>query len=99
MSDLYGREKDTVSNTTTTCLYCQKEFSPKRGWAKFCSAAHRTSYCQAQTNPRVKDLLTVSDAARLRGVSEATIRKRVRRGDLQAFRLFGRLLIHKRQLP
>lgn len=47
---------------------------------------------------RLYDVLTVKEAAELKGVSEEAVRKRIGRGVLPAERVGGRYLIRRRDL-
>lgn len=44
------------------------------------------------------DLITVTEAAHLRGVSRAAIHELVQRGRLQSVRMFGRVLLYRSEV-
>ena len=44
------------------------------------------------------DLMTLNEAAQLRGVSSAAISELVRRGRLRTRRLFGRVLVYRSEV-
>lgn len=43
----------------------------------------------------IDNLITVTEAAQLRGVSRAAIHELVQRGRLRCERMFGRILLHR----
>ena len=46
----------------------------------------------------VSDLITIAEAARLRGVSRAAISELVRRGRLRSTEMFGRVLVYRSEI-
>lgn len=46
----------------------------------------------------VGDLITVTEAAQLRGVSRAAIHELVQRGRLRSERMFGRVLLYRSEV-
>lgn len=46
----------------------------------------------------VSDLITIAEAARLRGVSRSAISELVRRGRLRSVEMFGRVLIYRSEV-
>jgi excisionase family DNA binding protein len=50
------------------------------------------------TGEDVNDLITIAEAARLRGVSRAAISELVRRGRLRSTEMFGRVLVYQSEI-
>jgi excisionase family DNA binding protein len=48
-----------------------------------------------RTGEDVGDLITIAEAARLRGVSRSAISELVRRGRLRSIEMFGRVLVYR----
>lgn len=46
----------------------------------------------------VGDLITIAEAARLRGVSRSAISELVRRGRLRSIEMFGRALVYRSEV-
>lgn len=46
----------------------------------------------------VSDLITIAEAARLRGVSRSAISELVRRGRLRSTEMFGRVLVYRSEV-
>lgn len=46
----------------------------------------------------IADLITVTEAARLRGVSRAAMHELVQRGRLRAEKMFGRVLLYRSEV-
>jgi excisionase family DNA binding protein len=51
-----------------------------------------------KTTPKTEDLITQADAAKLRGVSLASINELVQRGRLRVVELFGRKLLYRAEV-
>jgi excisionase family DNA binding protein len=51
-----------------------------------------------KTTPKTEDLITQAEAARLRGVSLASINELVQRGRLRVVELFGRKLLYRAEV-
>lgn len=49
-------------------------------------------------NNSIDDLITVTEAARLRGVSRAAIHELVQRGRLKSEKMFGRILLYRSEV-
>lgn len=48
--------------------------------------------------PEMADLITVTEAAKLRGVSRAAIHELVQRGRLRSIKMFGRVLLYQSEV-
>ncbi len=53
---------------------------------------------KVNSDESVNDLITVTEAAMLRGVSRAAIHELVQRGRLSSERMFGRVLLHRNEV-
>ena len=53
---------------------------------------------QAEELPDVDDLITLQEAAEIRGRSTAALSELVRRGRLRSFKKFGRVLVSRREV-
>jgi len=51
-----------------------------------------------RTGEDVGDLITIAEAARLRGVSRSAISELVRRGRLRSIEMFGRVLVYRSEV-
>lgn len=51
-----------------------------------------------KTTPKTEDLITQAEAAKLRGVSLASINELVQRGRLRVVELFGRKLLYRAEV-
>lgn len=51
-----------------------------------------------RTGEGVGDLITIAEAARLRGVSRSAISELVRRGRLRSIEMFGRVLVYRSEV-
>lgn len=51
-----------------------------------------------RTGEDLSDLITIAEAARLRGVSRSAISELVRRGRLRSLEMFGRVLVYKSEV-
>lgn len=51
-----------------------------------------------RTGEDVGDLMTIAEAARLRGVSRSAISELVRRGRLRSIEMFGRVLVYRSEV-
>lgn len=51
-----------------------------------------------RTGEDVGDLITIAEAARLRGVSRSAISELVRRGRLRSVDMFGRVLVYRSEV-
>lgn len=49
-------------------------------------------------SPEMRDLITQTEAARLRGVSRAAIRALILRGRLRSVEMFGRHLVYRSEV-
>lgn len=74
------------------CSECGKSFRSRRDAQRFCSGKCRASY-NAKANPRLSTLRTTAEMAKILGVSPATVRSRIRSGELTAHRIGGILLV------
>lgn len=81
----------------TVCEHCGTVFTKKRAWARFdtdrCRKAHHR-LTEAKT-VIAKNLVTVAEAASLKGVSHSTIRKRAQRGQIRSELFLGRVMIYR----
>lgn len=50
------------------------------------------------TGDDISDLITIAEAARLRGVSRSAISELVRRGRLRSAEMFGRVLVYRSEV-
>ena len=53
---------------------------------------------QSQQSPNVEDLVSQSEAARLRGVTKAAINNLIKRGRLQTVEVAGRPLLYRHEV-
>jgi excisionase family DNA binding protein len=51
-----------------------------------------------RTGEDVGDLITIAEAARLRGVSRSAVSELVRRGRLRSIEMFGRVLVYRSEV-
>jgi excisionase family DNA binding protein len=53
---------------------------------------------EKKKSPDMADLITITEAATLRGVSRAAIHELVQRGRLRSERMFGRVLLYRSEV-
>lgn len=82
----------SVPPPSRSCSECGKSFRSRRDAQRFCSGKCRASY-NAKANPRLSTLRTTAEMAKILGVSPATVRSRIRSGELTAHRIGGILLV------
>lgn len=79
------------------CEVCGKPTRFSRQWQKFCSTKCRRRHHNL-VNPYLKDVVSVSEAARLTNRSASHIRNLIHRHRLLAIRHGGRIFIHRQSL-
>lgn len=92
-------ELNHSSTERIPCLECGDLFKPSRDWSKYCGSACKARYYQIKKiNGLVeKYMMTVEEAAELKGCSESTIRKRIKLGRIRAEKVLGKLLVYRSQ--
>jgi excisionase family DNA binding protein len=82
------------------CQRCGAEFPMRREWARFCSDRCRVLNAELDMAIRVVDryLATVSEAARIAGVSASTIRRWAGKGKVRARKHVGRVCIYRQDV-
>ena len=94
---LYEKQQRDLKLPKIRCQRCGREFPKRKDHARFCSDRCRVSYAQAHRAVTIikTDLATVSEAARIAGVSKSTIRRWAKAGRLRTETVIGRVLVYR----
>jgi len=93
------RERD-LKFPRANCARCGAEFPKRTDYARFCSDKCRVAHAQVDRAITIinQNLATVSEAARLAGVSMSTIRRWAKQGKLRMKSVIGRQLVYRADL-
>lgn len=87
-----------IFEKTIPCLQCHEPTVQSRSAKKFCSSKCRVSFYSEFDNPRIKDCCTISQLAEFSGLRPATIRKRIKAGEILAHKIGPLYLVPKSAL-